>query len=46
MPVILANNEENVGDYDWKDILGEQYHFPNQYRNKLEREQGKTFINL
>jgi hypothetical protein len=32
--IVLAQNEVTVNPaYQWKDILGEQYHFPNQYRN-------------
>jgi hypothetical protein len=36
-PIVLAQNEVTVNpDHQWKDILGEQYHFPNQYRNIIQ----------
>ncbi len=36
-PIILVENETTAGGrYDsWKDVTGERYHFPNQYRNKI-----------
>ena len=35
MPIVLVQNPVIVNDgYDWKDIKGEQYHFPNQYKNR------------
>jgi hypothetical protein len=35
MPIVLVQNSvmANPG-YDWKDLEGEQYHFPNQYKNR------------
>ena len=36
MPLVLASNDVNVTDrYDWKDIAGVQYHYPNAYRNMI-----------
>ncbi len=35
MPIILTSNEKILSGYDWKDIEGEQYHYPNQYRNLI-----------
>jgi hypothetical protein len=35
MPLVLVQNPVKVNQgYDWKDIVGEQYHFPNQYKNR------------
>jgi hypothetical protein len=35
MPLVLVQNPIKVNaDYDWKDIEGERYHFPNQYKNR------------
>src|SRR5262249_35859279 len=35
MPVVLVQNPIIIDpEYDWKDILGEQYHFPNKYKNR------------
>jgi hypothetical protein len=35
MPLVLVQNPVIVNQgYDWKDIVGEQYHFPNQYKNR------------
>src|SRR3954447_13152052 len=35
MPLVLVQNPVKVNaDYDWKDIEGERYHFPNQYKNR------------
>ena len=35
MPLVLVQNPVIVNEgYDWKDIEGEQYHFPNQYKNR------------
>ena len=37
MPLVLVQNSVTVNeDYDWKDIEGEQYHFPNQYKNRCK----------
>lgn len=37
MPLVLVENERISGhDYDWKDITGARYHFPNGYRNKIQ----------
>src|SRR5215831_2248167 len=34
MPLVLVQNSVIVNPgYDWKDIVGVQYHFPNQYKN-------------
>ncbi len=43
MPLVLVSNEVNAtNDYDWKDITGEQYHYPNQYRNRIKP--GERFV--
>lgn len=35
MPLVLVQNPVIVNQgYDWKDIEGEKYHFPNQYKNR------------
>jgi hypothetical protein len=42
--LVLVENEVTVGGrYDnWKDVTGERYHFPNQYRNRIF--EGRTFV--
>lgn len=43
MPLVLVTNPVKVNEgYDWKDIEGEQYHFPNQYKNR--RAPGTQFV--
>jgi hypothetical protein len=35
MPLVLVQNPVIVNEgYEWKDIEGEQYHLPNQYKNR------------
>jgi hypothetical protein len=36
-PLVLVENEVTVDARydDWKDVTGERYHFPNQYRNRF-----------
>lgn len=36
-PLVLVQAEATIdGEYDdWNDLTGEQYHFPNQYRNRV-----------
>jgi hypothetical protein len=35
MPLVLVQNPVTVNaEYDWKDVEGERYHFPNQYKNR------------
>src|SRR5262245_40805822 len=35
MQLVLVQNPVIVNQgYEWKDILGAQYHFPNQYKNR------------
>jgi hypothetical protein len=43
-PLVLFEAEATVGgEYDdWNDLTGEQYHFPNQYRNRVVP--GRRFI--
>jgi Domain of unknown function (DUF3883) len=43
-PLVLVENEVTVGArYDsWKDVTGERYHFPNQYRNRVF--EGRKFV--
>jgi hypothetical protein len=37
MPLVLVQNERTATEeYEhWKDVTGEQYHFPNQYKNRI-----------
>jgi len=35
MPIVLTTNEVILSGHSWKDREGEQYHFPNQYRNRI-----------
>lgn len=37
MPLVLVQNERTAAEaYEhWKDVTGEQYHFPNQYKNRM-----------
>jgi len=42
MPIVLTSNEKILSGHAWKDREGEQYHFPNQYRNKIVP--GETFV--
>ena len=37
MPLVLVQNERTAGGaYEhWKDVTGGQYHFPNQYKNRM-----------
>ncbi len=44
IPLVLVENEATEGGHydDWKDVTGERYHFPNQYRNKVVS--GRPFV--
>ena len=43
MPLILTSNEVIVSDdYDWEDVTGVQYHYPNGYRNLIKS--GERFV--
>jgi hypothetical protein len=43
MPIVLASNEANANDrFNWRDITGVQYHYPNGYRNIIHP--GERFI--
>lgn len=42
MPIILTSNEKILSGHSWKDLEGEHYHFPNQYRTKITT--GTTFV--
>jgi hypothetical protein len=42
MPIVLTTNEKIISGHTWKDREGEQYHFPNQYRNKIVS--GERFV--
>ena len=43
MPIVLVQNPVIVNEgYDWKDIEGERYHFPNQYKNRCT--EGTPFV--
>jgi hypothetical protein len=34
LPLVLAENEVNASEaFNWNDVTGERYHFPNAYRN-------------
>jgi Holliday junction resolvase-like predicted endonuclease len=35
LPIVLTSNEKILSGHSWKDLEGEQYHFPNQYRNLI-----------
>src|SRR5437764_13939197 len=43
-PIVLVENEVTVGGRydDWRDVTGERYHFPNQYRTKVT--EGRPFV--
>jgi hypothetical protein len=43
-PLVLVENEVTVDPRyeNWKDVTGERYHFPNQYRNRLF--EGRKFV--
>ncbi len=42
--LVLVENEVTAGGLhdDWKDVTGERYHFPNQYRNRFA--EGRRFV--
>ncbi|WP_420347215.1 DUF3883 domain-containing protein [Pelagibius sp.] len=44
MPLVLVQNERTAIEAHerWKDITGEQYHIPNQYKNRMVR--GTPFV--
>jgi hypothetical protein len=43
MPLILTSNEVIVSDdFDWEDVTGVQYHYPNGYRNLIRS--GERFV--
>lgn len=44
MPLVLVQNEITVSKAHqrWQDVTGEQYHYPNQYKNKIKP--GATFV--
>jgi hypothetical protein len=43
MPVVLTTNEVVLNpDHAWNDVEGVQYHYPNQYKNKIQ--QGVEFV--
>ena len=44
MPLVLVQNEVTVSKAHqrWQDVTGEQYHFPNQYKNRVKP--GTTFV--
>jgi len=36
MPIVLTINDKILNpDHQWNDIVGVQYHYPNQYKNKV-----------
>jgi hypothetical protein len=41
MPIILVSNEKIISSHAWKDIPGEQYHFP-KYINLIKP--GESFV--
>ncbi|SDR09115.1 protein of unknown function [Rhizobiales bacterium GAS113] len=43
MPLVLVSNDRNAGSrFQWQDITGVQYRYPNNYRNLIRR--GEQFI--
>ena len=43
MPLVSASNDANATDrYQWDDITGEQYHYPNGYKNLIRS--GEPFV--
>jgi hypothetical protein len=43
MPIVLTSNEINASSrYDWDDVTGVRYHYPNGYRNLIR--QGDRFV--
>lgn len=43
MPLILVSNDANATDqFNWKDVTGVHYHYPNGYRNMIQS--GEPFI--
>jgi hypothetical protein len=43
VPVVLVSNDANANDrFNWQDITGVQYHYPNQYKNIIQP--GERFI--
>jgi hypothetical protein len=43
MPLILTSNEAIASDdYDWEDVTGVQYHYPNGYRSLIRP--GERFV--
>src|SRR4249920_111188 len=43
MPIVLTTNEVVLNpDHAWDDIEGVQYHYPNQYKNKIRT--GEDFV--
>jgi Domain of unknown function (DUF3883) len=43
-PIILVENEVTAGGLydDWKDVTGERYHYPHQYKNRIIS--GRPFV--
>ena len=43
-PIVLVENEVTIGGEhdDWRDETGNQYHFPNQYRGRVQ--EGRRFV--
>jgi hypothetical protein len=43
MPIVLTINDKILNpDHHWNDIVGVQYHYPNQYKNKVRP--GEQFV--
>jgi hypothetical protein len=43
MPIVLTINDKILNpDHQWNDIVGVQYHYPNQYKNKVRP--GEQFV--
>jgi hypothetical protein len=43
MPIVLVSNDANADDrFNWRDITGVQYHYPNGYKNIIQP--GERFI--
>jgi len=47
MPLVLVQNPVIVNDaYDWKDLEGEQYHFPNAIRIDVDTTRLSVIVNI
>ncbi|MEV8195623.1 DUF3883 domain-containing protein [Rhodococcus pyridinivorans] len=42
MPLVFTQNEANLSEYEYADVLGESYEYPSRYRNLIQP--GEQFI--